>query len=113
MKKLAYLLLAIFLLSACSNNKVEKRTLDDIINDNNYIIIDVRTKEEYDEGHVINAVNIPYDEIDETIDLDKSKDILVYCKSGKRASIAEQTLKELDYNVYNLGGYDQVPFDKE
>ena len=85
------------------NNKIQE-----IKNANNYILVDVRTKEEYDEGHLKDALNIPYDIIDENVELDKSKTILVYCKSGKRASTAETTLKNLGYTVYNLGGFEQI-----
>ena len=78
----------------------------------NYIIVDVRTAEEFMDGHLVGAINIPYDEID-TVELDKTKNIFVYCKSGKRSGIAFHTLQELGYHVYDLGSYDDIDLEKE
>ena len=79
-----------------------EKTFDEIIKENNYIIVDVRTKEEYSQGHVVDAINIPYDELDSS--LDKNKTIIVYCQSGKRSSQAGKLLIEGGYkNVYDLG----------
>lgn len=91
-----------------NSSEVEK-----IMKDNNYIIIDVRTKEEYDESHLVDAINIPYDEIDETTNIDESKTILVYCKSGNRSGIAYNTLKDLGYKVYDLGAFANIDLPKE
>ena len=88
MKKLG-LIIIILLLCGCAKN--ENNVIDTNKNEqkaeekvSSYIIVDVRTKEEYDEGHLEGAINIPYDEIDENVDLDKTKTIMVYCKSGGR-----------------------------
>ncbi len=74
--------------------------------------IDVRTPEEYAEGHVAGAKNIPHDTIAERIaevTTDKNATIHVYCKSGRRAEKARETLLELGYkNVTNHGGYEDV-----
>lgn len=69
------------------------------------IIIDVRTKEEYESGHIENAINIPYDNINnKTINNSKDTNIIVYCKSGNRSKIAANTLIKLGYkNIYDLG----------
>ena len=115
MKKILCSLLIItmvILLVGCSGEK-EMSSLDKILKENNYIIVDVRTQEEYDTSHVKGAVNIPYDEIDENVELDKSKTILVYCKSGGRSSIAYNTLKELGYDVMDLGAFDSIDLEKE
>ena len=74
-----------------------------MISKDNYIIVDVRTKEEYDSGHIEGALNIPYDTIDKDVELDKEKIVLVYCKSGARSTKAYNTLKSLGYNTINLG----------
>ena len=104
----------LLIMTGCSKKEEESlKTLEDVLKENNYIVIDVRTKEEYDTGHVKDSLNIPYDEIEESIDLDKSKPILVYCRSGKRSSIAYQTLTSLGYEVFDLGAYDTVPLEKE
>mgnify|MGYP004671839135 FL=1 len=113
MKKIIVLLLSILLLVGCNNKEKESNTLEEILKENNYIIVDVRTKEEYDTSHIVGAINIPYDTIDENTDLDKSKTIIVYCRSGKRSSIAAETLKKLGYNVLDLGAFDSINLDKE
>ena len=84
-----------------------------MLKENNYIVVDVRTKEEYNSGHVKNSINIPYDEITADTNLDKNKSILVYCRSGVRSKKAYNTLKKLGYDTYDLGGYDSVTLEKE
>lgn len=75
---------------------------------NDTIVLDARTPEEFSEGHIKNAINIPYDEIDvhaEKMLLDKSQLILVYCRSGRRSKIAAESLVNLGYtNVKEFGG---------
>ena len=93
--------------------KNKERTLDDIITENNYIIVDVRTNEEYNESHIEGSINIPYDTINKNTNLDKTKTILVYCKSGVRSNKAYTVLKELDYDVVDLGAFDKIELEKE
>ena len=75
---------------------------------NDTIVLDARTPEEFSEGHIKNAINIPYDEIDvhaEKMLPDKSQLILVYCRSGRRSKIAAESLVNLGYtNVKEFGG---------
>lgn len=77
-------------------------TLDD------YIILDVRTELEFKYGHIPNAINIPNEEIGHFAppDLeDKSKPILVYCRSGHRSLDASAKLALMGYdNIYEFGG---------
>jgi len=91
-----------------SNPKIESLMIN-----NDYLIVDVRTKEEYNESHLKGAINIPYDEINEDTILDKNLLIFVYCKSGNRSSIAEEKLTSLGYNVYDLGAFDNIDLPKE
>lgn len=73
--------------------------------------IDVRTPEEFNAGHIDSAVNIPYEEIAKAQSLvtDKNAVINLYCKSGRRASIAEEALVKAGYtNVVNFGGYNDL-----
>ena len=77
----------------------------------NIIVVDVRNEEEYNEGHIDGAINLPLMKIEEKFKslVTKNKDdvILVYCKSGVRAGIASETLVKMGYkNVYNFGGID-------
>ena len=111
MKKILLFLLLGFVIVGC--NEKEKSELDKILEQKNYIIVDVRTLEEYTEGHLKNAINLPYDQIDNSILLEKDKKILVYCKSGRRSSIAKETLERLGYSVYDLGAYENIELPKE
>ena len=73
-----------------------------------YIIIDARTQEEYDEGHIPRAILIPEYEIADRAEKelpDKDQLILVYCRSGRRSKIAAEELGKLGYtNVKEFGG---------
>ena len=73
-----------------------------------YIIIDARTQEEYDQGHIPGAILIPEYEIADRAEkeiLDKDQLILVYCRSGRRSKIAAEELVKLGYtNVKEFGG---------
>ena len=73
-----------------------------------HIVLDVREQDEFDEGHIPNAILIPYTEIDakaEGILTDKDAQILVYCRSGRRSKIAAESLANLGYtNVKEFGG---------
>ena len=73
-----------------------------------YIIIDARTQEEYDQGHIPGAILIPEYEIADRAEkelLDKNQLILVYCRSGRRSKIAAEELVKLGYtNVKEFGG---------
>ena len=73
-----------------------------------YILLDVRTEEEFKERRIEGAILIPHDEIEsraETELSDKGTLILVYCRSGNRSKVASSILAELGYvNVYEFGG---------
>lgn len=117
MQKIFIMLCLITLICGCAskanNTNQKNEVLEKILKENNYIIVDVRTKEEYANGHVVNSINIPYDEIDESTNLDKEKTIIVYCRSGNRSKKAYNTLKSLGYDVYDLGAYDTIYLEKE
>ncbi|MBR3818251.1 MAG: rhodanese-like domain-containing protein [Clostridia bacterium] len=76
--------------------------------ESDYIILDVRTEEEFAEGHIENAVLIPDYEIGIRAEKelpDKNQLILVYCRSGRRSKIASQTLADMGYSdVREFGG---------
>ncbi len=70
-------------------------------------LLDVRTKEEFNEGHIANAQNLVYDEnFSEKIGkLDKEKPVIVYCKSGGRSEKCAQILKDSGFvKVYDIKG---------
>ena len=71
------------------------------------MVIDVRTSGEFSSGHISTAINIPLDEIEETLPTrvqDKNQVLLLHCQSGMRSGIAVKKLKALGYtNAFNLG----------
>jgi CoA-disulfide reductase len=80
------------------------------LNKDDYILLDVRTEEEFIRGHVNGAVNIPLDSLRERVsELDKTKIIIAYCKVGIRGYIAERILDQKGFTVLNVtGGYTEV-----
>lgn len=106
-KKLISLVICILLLTGCDNKSYEtitENTANELISNNNVVIIDVRNIDEYNTGHIKDAINIPVSKIDE-VSYDKDQYIIVYCASGMRSSNAAQVLVDLGYtNVYNLDG---------
>ena len=80
-----------------------------------YIILDVRTEEEFKEGHIKNALLIPDYEIAEkaeTVLTNKEQLILVYCRSGRRSKIAANELATMGYtNIKEFGGIIDWPYD--
>ena len=68
--------------------------------------IDVRNREEYEKGHIINAVNIPLSEIrDRTDEIPKDRPVYLHCRSGQRSYNAVMALQHLGFdNVYNVSG---------
>ncbi|BCV36257.1 sulfurtransferase [Shewanella chilikensis] len=76
------------------------------------MLVDVRTPEEYAEGHLPEAVNIPFEQIAEAFakqGIAKDTPVVVYCRSGRRSGIAKESLEKAGYQeVYNGGGYDSL-----
>ena len=128
MKKLIFLLLAVMILTACGQDKENdqgavyvnitaeeaKQIMD---SEEGYIILDVRTQEEYDQGHIPGAIVISHEEIEEKAEqvlTDKDQLILVYCRSGRRSKIAAEALAELGYtNIKEFGGIIDWPYEVE
>lgn len=73
------------------------------------LVIDVRTAAEFATGHLDGAINIAYEQTDslaKAIGEDKTKSVVLYCRTGRRSGIATQALFQLGYtNVVNGGGY--------
>ena len=128
MKKLIFLLLAVMMLTACGQDKENnqgavymnitaeeaKQIMD---SEEGYIILDVRTQEEYEQGHIPGAIVISHEEIAEKAEevlTDKDQLILVYCRSGRRSKIAAEALVELGYtNIKEFGGIIDWPYEVE
>ena len=128
MKKLLFLLLAVMLLTACGQTKENDReaaymniTAEEarqiMDSEDGYIILDARTQEEYDQGHIPGAIVISHEEIAEKAEevlTDKDQLILVYCRSGRRSKIAAEALEELGYtNIKEFGGIIDWPYEVE
>lgn len=79
------------------------------------VFLDVRTPEEYKDGHLPDAVNLPLDEMEkETAARFPEKDtvLLIYCRSGRRSAIAAQALVAMGYtDVYDFGGINSWPYE--
>ena len=117
MSRLFPIALLFFFLTGCAvsaeqKNSFRQVSMDEAISmmekERNYIILDVRTPEEFSEKHIPNAINIPNETIgtEEIPDLpDKDQLILVYCRSGNRSKQASEKLVKLGYtNIVEFGG---------
>ena len=129
MKKLTLLFVAVLLcLTACGQGKENKQEANymnitaaqakEIMDSQEgYIILDTRTQEEYDEGHIPGAIVISHDEIlekAESVLTDKNQLILVYCRSGRRSKLAAEDLVKLGYtNIKEFGGIIDWPYEVE
>ena len=121
MKKLYSLILVMILLAGCGATGEEASyrqiSMDAAIammeEASGYVILDVRTPEEFTEKHIPNAINIPNETIGtaEIPELpDKDQLILVYCRSGNRSKQASQKLADMGYtNVVEFGGINSWP----
>ncbi|MBR4262783.1 MAG: rhodanese-like domain-containing protein [Bacilli bacterium] len=117
MKKLLLISAILLLFTACNNKdatdnllkmgKISCSDIDIIKTYDDYMIIDVRTPDEYAEGHLDNAINIEYQDIVEKLEenyISKDTPIIVYCISGGRSGKAFESLKQAGYtHIYDLG----------
>lgn len=88
--------------------RISPKEAKEIIDNKDVIILDVRTQEEYDEGHIENSILIPDSDIERLApEMLKEKDakILIYCRSGRRSAFAAYKLMDMGYSqVYDFGG---------
>ena len=101
--------LFMFMQSSNANQTMKYEELQNKLNaQENFVLLDVRTQEEFDAGHIAGAILLPYDEINvkaATVLPDKEKEIVLYCRSGRRSAIAKKALVELGYkDVEDFGG---------
>ena len=128
----AALAASLALLSGCALSKTKKDTVEDMTNKAAYhkvsaeeayemmvsqevVVVDVRTREEYDGGHIENAVLVPNERIGSEMPKalpDKESTLLIYCRSGRRSKDAAQKLLALGYqSVYDFGGVIDWPYE--
>ena len=116
MKKIIPFLMALLLLAGCgaqseesTYRQINAEEADSMMEEeSDYLILDVRTAQEYSEKHIPGAINIPNETIG-TEDIpelpDKEQLILVYCRSGNRSKQASEKLVKLGYtNIVEFGG---------
>lgn len=128
LKKLIFIILALMFCTACGQDKensqevvyvnITAQQAKEIMDSREgYVILDTRTQQEYDEGHIPGAILIPHDEIlekAETVLTDKNQLILVYCRSGRRSKLAAEDLVKLGYtNIKEFGGIIDWPYEVE
>ena len=126
MKRIAILLSSLLLLlTGCSGNaadgsyqQITQEAAKEMMDTQEVIILDVREQDEYDSGHIPDAILLPVDTIDEetaaAVIPDKESTVLVYCRSGNRSKTASSTLSELGYtNIYEFGGINTWPYETE
>lgn len=100
-------------LVACAGDRQDLVSQDELLarlgaNDPALVVLDVRTAAEFAEGHVPGASNLSHDELGARLGElagARDKDVVVYCRSGRRAGIAMQTLREAGFTrVFHLAG---------
>lgn len=127
----AALAASLALLSGCTLSKTKKDTEDmtgkatyhkisaeeayEMMASQEVVVVDVRTREEYDSGHIENAVLVPNESIGSEMPEalpDKEATLLIYCRSGRRSKQAAEKLLKLGYqNVYDFGGVIDWPYE--
>ena len=123
MKIVLTMFLAAILLVSCANSQevymnITPETAKQIMDTSkDYVILDVRTQEEFDQAHIPGAILIPNDQISaeaERVLVDKNQLILVYCRSGRRSKLAAEELVKLGYtNIKEFGGIIDWPYEVE
>ena len=128
----AALAASLALLAGCALSKTKKDTSEDTTDKAAYhkisveeayemmasqevVVVDVRTREEHESGHIENAVLVPNESIGSEMPEalpDKEATLLIYCRSGRRSKDAAQKLLALEYqNIYDFGGVIDWPYE--
>ncbi|HAW22592.1 MAG: rhodanese-like domain-containing protein [Gammaproteobacteria bacterium] len=115
MKVLSHLLtliIATVATAAASAAQVDQSAALDALQRPSSVLIDVRTEQEFAEGALPGATRIETEDLAERIAAvapDKDAPVVLYCRSGRRASAAQDLLQELGYTqVFNAGGYQEL-----
>jgi rhodanese-related sulfurtransferase len=105
------LIIVVVFLTACGISSegyrnVSSEEAKQLIDNKDVVVLDVRTPEEYQEGHIPNAILIPLQELENKLnELDKKEHYLVVCRSGNRSAQASEVLTSNSFaNIYNMSG---------
>ena len=105
-------LIIIIVNSGNSQNEVttinSKNELSELLKQDDTVIIDVRTLDEYNQSHIPQAINIPYNELENKIKYEKNLNIIVYSDNDSRSHFAAIILQDMGYkNIYeaNISDY--------
>lgn len=119
MKKSWIIIIAVLLISGCTQQESQVQKLDSIqafemsSQQSEIIIVDVRTVAEYNQGHILDSINVPLDQIRDTMeDVIESKNtpIFVVCRSGNRSAQAQSMLQSMGYtDVIDIGSVFEWP----
>lgn len=92
--------------SSKTSQKITPQDYQTTYANNKHLLVDVRTAEEYNSGHIPGAINLALQDLPQKMDtLPKDQPIVVYCRSGARSNSAAQMLNEAGFdNIYDLGG---------
>lgn len=125
MRRMILVLLALLLLAGCgggekeaSYQQISQEEAKEMMDTREVIILDVREQDEYDSGHIPDAVLLSVGTIDgdtaAAVIPEKDSTVLVYCRSGNRSKTASSALAELGYtNIYEFGGIKTWPYETE
>lgn len=123
MKKVIYCLAVLIMLTGCNGGNTVIKTIssDDakamMDTRTDITVIDVREQNEYDSGHIKNAILLPLGSIEQEAENtlpDKASTVLLYCRSGRRSASAAKTLEALGYtDIYDFGGINDWQYEIE
>ncbi|PIC76423.1 sulfurtransferase [Sporosarcina sp. P19] len=108
MKKLVWLIATVLLLAACGSTDKAFETVDlndiEALQKEGALVMDVREVDEYNEGHMVSAINMPLSQLQngERAGLDKDQKYVIVCRSGSRSQTASEILFEEGYDVINV-----------
>ncbi|MCP9339565.1 rhodanese-like domain-containing protein [Stutzerimonas xanthomarina] len=112
LSRLLFLMTATVVTTAANGGQVEQPAALEALQRADSVLIDVRTEQEFAEGALPGATRIETEDLTEhiaTIAPDKNAPVVLYCRSGRRASAAQALLQELGYSqVINAGGYQEL-----
>lgn len=98
--------------------QIDQKTAKQMMDEQDVLILDVREQDEYDSGHIVDAVLLPVGTITEetaaSVIPEKDTTVLVYCRSGNRSKIASKALADLGYTqIYEFGGIKTWQYETE